>query len=111
MIDGNGRKPLRSGLHAGGARFSAARRDRPEVRGPALEARHRALLVFPISNLLATRQMKLGDLITVDCSPDGSKLTFFKEEQGALVKGQEEHLPEASVCAGFHSQRCGLTGP
>ena len=47
-------------------------------------------LVFPISNLLATHQIKLGDLVTVDCSADGSKLAFFKEEQGALVKGQDE---------------------
>jgi ATP-dependent Clp protease ATP-binding subunit ClpA len=54
-------------------------------------------LVFPISNLLATRQIKLGDLITVDCSSDGSKLAFFKEEQGALVKGQEEQVAEAAI--------------
>lgn len=54
-------------------------------------------LVFPISNLLATRQIKLGDLITVDRSPDGSKLSFVKEEQGALVKGPDE--PPAAVVA------------
>jgi ATP-dependent Clp protease ATP-binding subunit ClpA len=54
-------------------------------------------LVFPISNLLATRQIKLGDLITVDCSADGSKLAFFKEEQGALVKGRDEQVAEAAM--------------
>jgi ATP-dependent Clp protease ATP-binding subunit ClpA len=54
-------------------------------------------LVFPISNLLATHQIKLGDLVTVDCSSDGSKLTFSKEEQGALVKGQEEQVAEAAL--------------
>jgi ATP-dependent Clp protease ATP-binding subunit ClpA len=54
-------------------------------------------LVFPISNLLATRQIKLGDLITVDRSPDGAKLTFIKEEQGALVKGPDD--PPAAVVA------------
>jgi ATP-dependent Clp protease ATP-binding subunit ClpA len=54
-------------------------------------------LVFPISNLLATRQIKLGDLITVDCSSDGSKLAFFKEEQGALVKGQEDQVVEMAL--------------
>jgi ATP-dependent Clp protease ATP-binding subunit ClpA len=53
-------------------------------------------LVFPISNLLATHQINLGDLITVDYSSDGSKLAFFKEEQGALVKGQEEPVVEAA---------------
>src|SRR5208282_3061794 len=52
-------------------------------------------LVFPISNLLATRQIKLGDLITVDYSPEGSRLAFLKEEQGALVKGQDEPPAEA----------------
>jgi len=54
-------------------------------------------LVFPISNLLATQQIKLGDLITVDRSPDGAKLTFVKEEQGALVKGPDD--PPATVVA------------
>lgn len=54
-------------------------------------------LVFPISNLLATHQIKLGDLITVDRSPDGAKLTFIKEEQGALVKGPDD--PPAAVVA------------
>jgi ATP-dependent Clp protease ATP-binding subunit ClpA len=54
-------------------------------------------LVFPISNLLATRQIQLGDLITVDCCPDRSKLSFIKEEQGALVKGQDE--PPAETVA------------
>jgi ATP-dependent Clp protease ATP-binding subunit ClpA len=53
-------------------------------------------LVFPISNLLATHQIKLGDLITVDRSPDDAKLTFIKEEQGALVKGPND-LPAAVV--------------
>jgi ATP-dependent Clp protease ATP-binding subunit ClpA len=54
-------------------------------------------LIFPISNLLATSQIALGDLITVDCSADGSKLAFFKEEQGALVKGQEEPAVEPAL--------------
>ena len=68
-------------------------------------------LVFPISNLLATRQIKLGDLITVDCSADGSKLAFFKEEQGALVKGQDEHGDRGCHGAGFHPPHRGLSGP
>jgi ATP-dependent Clp protease ATP-binding subunit ClpA len=55
-------------------------------------------VVFPISNLLATRQIKLGDLITVDRSPDGSKLVFIKEEQGALVKAPDD-VPAVVVAA------------
>jgi ATP-dependent Clp protease ATP-binding subunit ClpA len=58
-------------------------------------------LVFPISNLLATRQIKLGDLITVDYCPDDSKLTFLKEEQGALVKGLEERVEEVALSPAF----------
>ncbi len=46
-------------------------------------------LVFPLSNLLATRQIQLGDLITVDFDSDGSKLMFLKESQGALVGSPE----------------------
>jgi ATP-dependent Clp protease ATP-binding subunit ClpA len=55
-------------------------------------------LVFPISNLLATRQIQLGDLITVDRSPDGSQLAFIKEEQGALVKAPDD-VPAVAVAA------------
>ena len=54
-------------------------------------------VVFPISNLLATHQIKLGDVVTVDCLSDGSKLTFFKEEQGALVKSNEDQPAEPAV--------------
>lgn len=42
-------------------------------------------LVFPLSNLIATGQICLGDFITVDYDAGSSKLTFVKEEQGALV--------------------------
>ncbi|HUZ46106.1 MAG TPA: AAA family ATPase [Terriglobia bacterium] len=57
---------------------------------PNFGARHlkRAIerhLVFPLSNLLATKQIGLGDLISVDANPDYSKLTFVRDEQGALV--------------------------
>jgi len=56
-------------------------------------------LVFPISNLLATHQIKLGDLITVDRSPDNSKLTFIKEEHGALVKSPNDAPAETFEAA------------
>ena len=46
-------------------------------------------LVFPLSNLLATGQIDLGDLITVDYSSAMSKLVFLKEDQGALVGSVE----------------------
>src|SRR5262249_26320932 len=36
-------------------------------------------LVYPISNLIATGQIGLGDVIKIDLSGDGDKLTFSKE--------------------------------
>lgn len=41
-------------------------------------------LVFPLANLVATGQVKLGDVIRVDLDGCG-KLTFVKEAEGALV--------------------------
>jgi ATP-dependent Clp protease ATP-binding subunit ClpA len=50
-------------------------------------ARHlkRALernLVHPMSNLIATGQVRGGDLLRVDLDLDGSSLTFFKDDEG-----------------------------
>ena len=42
-------------------------------------------VVFPLSNLVASGQVKLGDLVTIDLDPEKHKLTFTKEEGGALV--------------------------
>jgi ATP-dependent Clp protease ATP-binding subunit ClpB len=70
-------------------------------------------LVFPLSNLLATHQIQLGDLIKVDCLPDGSKLAFLKEEQGALVKGQDEPPAESvapTVSSGSAAASLALPG-
>ena len=41
-------------------------------------------VVFPLANLVATGQIKLGDFIRIDMGEDG-KLTFVKEAEGALV--------------------------
>jgi ATP-dependent Clp protease ATP-binding subunit ClpA len=46
-------------------------------------------LVFPLSNLLATGQIELGDFITVDRDDESSELTFMKSNQEALVGGAE----------------------
>jgi len=45
-------------------------------------------LVFPLSNLLATGQVDLGDLLTIDHDPEDSELTFSKESWGALAKSK-----------------------
>ncbi|HLI86551.1 MAG TPA: AAA family ATPase [Bryobacteraceae bacterium] len=39
------------------------------------------LLVHPLSNLIATGQVRGGDLIRVDCDPLQGRLTFFKEAE------------------------------
>ncbi len=54
-------------------------------------------LVFPISNLVATEQIQLGDLITVDFDAILGKLIFVKEEQGALVHSEEESAQETAL--------------
>ena len=46
-------------------------------------------LVFPLSNLIATSQIKLGDLIMVDYEESSSRLTFVRDDQGALVSKPE----------------------
>src|SRR3954466_6118110 len=40
--------------------------------------------VFPLANLVATSQVKLGDFIRIDRTPEG-RVTFTKEAEGALV--------------------------
>ena len=60
-----------------------------EGTDPRYGARHlkRAIernIVFPLANLVATGQIKLGDFIRVDLSPEG-RLTFVKEAEGAMV--------------------------
>src|SRR5579885_3389038 len=41
-------------------------------------------LVFPLANLVATGQIRLGDFIRIDLNPEG-RLTFVKESEGAMV--------------------------
>ncbi|MDQ3821431.1 MAG: ATP-dependent Clp protease ATP-binding subunit, partial [Acidobacteriota bacterium] len=48
-------------------------------------------LVYPLSNLVATNQVGLGDLVNVDLNESGSKLVFSKRSGGALI----HDVPEA----------------
>ena len=64
-------------------------------------------LVFPLSNLLATHQIELGDLITVDFDAGTSKLIFFKESQGALVGSKPEFEEEVAMVP-VSSHRAGV---
>jgi ATP-dependent Clp protease ATP-binding subunit ClpA len=49
-------------------------------------------LVFPLSNLLATGQIELGDLVTIDHKPETSTLTFVRETGGALAGSATQGL-------------------
>jgi len=65
-------------------------------------------LVFPLSNLLATRQIQLGDLITVDADDDNKKLVFLKEDQGALIKSPDD-VDEGAVHVHALSRQVGAS--
>ena len=62
-------------------------------------------IVFPLANLVATSQVKLGDFIRIDRTPEG-RTTFTKEAEGALVPvllekyGQEAAATTASARGG-----------
>ncbi len=47
-------------------------------------------LVFPLSNLIATGQIGLGDLILVDHNSETDRLRFLKQEHGAIVASPQE---------------------
>jgi ATP-dependent Clp protease ATP-binding subunit ClpB len=53
-------------------------------------------LVYPLSNLVATGQVGLGDLVSVDLSSDTGKLIFSKRSGGALIQDapEMEEVPE-----------------
>ena len=52
-------------------------------------------LVYPLSNLVATEQVGLGDLVHVDLNPDNGRLVFSKRSGGALISEvPETDLPE-----------------
>ncbi|MBD0327602.1 MAG: hypothetical protein ICV68_14290, partial [Pyrinomonadaceae bacterium] len=60
-------------------------------------------LVYPLSNLVATNQVGLGDLVNVDLNETGTKLTFSKRSGGALIQdspGAEEMHEELESKSG-----------
>ena len=66
-------------------------------------------MVFPLSNLIATRQIQLGDLITVDFDRDSKKLIFMKQEDGALVGGMEPALGTETALVPVSNERAGAS--
>jgi len=90
----------------------------PEARGFLLRegtdlkygARHlkRAIerhVVYPLANLLATEQVRLGDMLRIDWNPSTLLLTFEREGEGAVVApvhatGQSAHAYAARASGG-----------
>jgi ATP-dependent Clp protease ATP-binding subunit ClpA len=56
-------------------------------------------LVYPLSNLVATAQVGLGDLVSVDLSPTTGKLIFSKRSGGALIQDTPEMEEEPEELA------------
>jgi ATP-dependent Clp protease ATP-binding subunit ClpA len=48
------------------------------------------LLVYPLSNLVATNQVELGDLIHVGLNPETGQLMFQKQAAGALISAMPD---------------------
>ena len=71
-----------------------------EGTDPKYGARHlkRAIerhVVFPLANLVATGQVKLGDFVRIDMGTEGA-LTFVKEAEGAMVPMMMERYGAAA---------------
>ena len=60
-------------------------------------------VVYPLASLLATEQVSLGDVISIDWHSGELGLTFLKEAEGALVpmvQPAAERLADAAAAAG-----------
>ncbi len=81
-----------------------------EGTDPKYGARHlkRAIersVVFPLANLVATGQVKLGDFVRIDLNAEG-KMVFVKEAEGALVPVLlEKYGPEFAAPAAARAAR------
>jgi ATP-dependent Clp protease ATP-binding subunit ClpB len=53
-------------------------------------------VVYPLANLLATQQVRLGDLVRIDWDGVHKELTFVREHEGAIITPEGE----AAIAAG-----------
>ncbi|HUZ93005.1 MAG TPA: AAA family ATPase [Candidatus Paceibacterota bacterium] len=56
-------------------------------------------VVYPMASLLATDQIRLGDMLSINWNGESHSLTFTKEAEGALVTVGPS-VPEAAMAAG-----------
>jgi len=61
-------------------------------------------IVYPLANLLATEQVKVGDLVRIDWDGTAKALSFIRESEGALI---ETPSPMASRAAAMAEARDG----
>ena len=61
-------------------------------------------IVYPLANLLATEQVKVGDLVRIDWDGTSKNLSFVRESEGALI---ETPSPMASRAAAMQEARDG----
>src|SRR5262245_602335 len=61
-------------------------------------------IVYPLANLLATEQVKVGDLVRIDWDGASKNLSFDRESEGALI---ETPSPMASRAAAMAEARDG----
>ncbi|MGB7844428.1 MAG: AAA family ATPase [Candidatus Acidiferrum sp.] len=54
-------------------------------------------LVYPLANLLATQQVRMGDLVRVDWDGVHRELTFVREREGALISPEITAEESAAV--------------
>jgi len=63
-------------------------------------------VVFPLANLVATRQVKSGDSIRIDLD-DAGKMTFVKEAEGVLVPVGPERYGQPAIAQAMAAGRAG----
>jgi ATP-dependent Clp protease ATP-binding subunit ClpB len=56
-------------------------------------------VVYPLANLLATEQVRLGDLVRIDWDAQHQQLAFVRESEGALVKAEVSQPEDLAVSA------------
>jgi ATP-dependent Clp protease ATP-binding subunit ClpA len=57
-------------------------------------------LVYPLANLLATQQVRIGDLVRVDWDGQHDQLTFVREREGAIVAPDASGTEATAVTEG-----------
>jgi ATP-dependent Clp protease ATP-binding subunit ClpB len=56
-------------------------------------------VVYPLANLLATQQVRMGDLVRIDWNGQHMELTFVREREGALVSAEANEEAAAAAVA------------